>query len=202
MSIVDTPTFKQLRIEWYKKLKSSGFNDIEYLTHDYLKTNAKQVQLNPWIIEGMRPTFRDEYFSICRDFHNSNEFALLINKYPHYEAIWALHCDGYFITEIARSLGRPMYGVRFIVRRIARIMMGKELFYDVSHDYLRFTYSEEYQRAVLKHNYYHEVWLLHCCGLKHIKIGDIVKKSRATVRAVIRNLRNLYYAQFTHPSNL
>lgn len=90
--------FKKLKDEWYKKLKDSGFEDIEH-DEDNLKT---------WALELSRRTNTDKtvvfeakmtYYSMARNFLNDYQFNNEVDK-----KVWADHTEGISIEKITRSI--------------------------------------------------------------------------------------------------
>lgn len=83
---------KELRAEWYRKLKESGFKDIEdyegYLIHE---GDPRSNKLKDW---------RDhqEYYSLACEYLNSGEFEAELDK-----QVWELFCEGNSIRKIERS---------------------------------------------------------------------------------------------------
>ena len=95
----NSPEFKALQTEWTKKLKDSGFVDIE-------DVERPDKPLKAWDDRRFKqiPTERriatERYYDTARELLNTYEFKNLIHK-----KIWELHCEGLSRRKIAKLLG-------------------------------------------------------------------------------------------------
>lgn len=128
-------TFDQLRAQWYKKLKKSGFNDIEtfdgrlshyissdfypsHYTHDLVSTESK-IELEHTIREA-----RTTYYQLASQFLHDHKFK---NKYEM--TIWELHSEGMSHKSISLTVSnsKKLYtlkNVRTIIESLRRVMLG------------------------------------------------------------------------------
>jgi hypothetical protein len=112
------PTLKQLTKTWYKKLKDTGFEDIE-------DTNSKREMLKTWssrFIKNHTPPTgsqvsaitedevaacmtlneaKAEFYRLAEHFLNSHTFNSKLEK-----AIWALRSEGASYRTIAKTLSK------------------------------------------------------------------------------------------------
>jgi hypothetical protein len=95
----DTPDLKTLQKIWYKKLKNTGFVDIE-------DTNSPKEFLKTWhssyFISRYTPeTFerKEAYYRLCSHFLWDYEFESNLER-----EIWRLHSEGMSLRDIAQSL--------------------------------------------------------------------------------------------------
>lgn len=90
--IYNTKEFKELQAKWYKKLRESGFNDIE---------KNEFVLLEP--TKGLAMTAEETatYFRLAKKYLESGEFESLFGK-----TVWFLHTEGCTGREIATILNR------------------------------------------------------------------------------------------------
>jgi hypothetical protein len=88
---------KALQVDWYKKLKESGFKDIESKDLKYLK----QWDSHYFKIRNTAESFqiKSEYFYMASQFLNSHIFTNEIEK-----NIWALHCEGLGFRQISNKI--------------------------------------------------------------------------------------------------
>jgi hypothetical protein len=108
---------KSLQDKWYKKLKDSGFDDIEYQGHgtDFLNllrpkwktTNSSQVRQpsSEGTFEGIR-----DYYIYAEHFLNE----------PYWELekkVWQLHAEGKSIRETAKDLNISVFTTRTLLTR-------------------------------------------------------------------------------------
>lgn len=113
---------KELTDEWNKKLKESGFKDIEgpentlvyYSSYPLLKWGA------------VRYVARESYFQLAGQFLHDFRFKSELDR-----LIWECHSDGQTVREIAAKLkdrynlkvGRDK--VNLTVRRLSKVMLEK-----------------------------------------------------------------------------
>ena len=95
--------YKKLRKLWYKKLKESGFVDVEYFgtrskddwfVNGTLNQKFRQTHLEQHSLKG-----KQEYYQMASDFLNAHRFDAEIDK-----AIWNYHAEGISIRKIAKIL--------------------------------------------------------------------------------------------------
>ena len=125
-----TQKFKTLQEKWYKKLKDTGFNDIEsdentlkrWEGHAFVKSRYQVATFES----------KQKYFALAGQFLNECKFETRKHK-----IIWEMHCDGKSTREIEKELKRRKIVnpsrdvVNKIVRKIAKEMLQK---YDLSDD--------------------------------------------------------------------
>lgn len=135
--MAQTAEYKRLKKIWYKKLKESGFNDIE--TGDVqvrLKGGSSSSRYKKAYGEGVYQQTRQEYYYMAHQFLHGYEFKSGLDK-----AIWEYHVEGISIRKIAYLLKKagitkfykssmrkkPLspYKVWLVVNAYRKIMLGK-----------------------------------------------------------------------------
>lgn len=132
-----SPTeFKKLKKLWYKKLKASGFHDIEDADNSRLKGGASGMKYQARYGEGVYQQTRQEYYYAAYQFLNSHEFDKERDR-----IIWEYHANGISARNIKKLLEKAGI-VRFykgtnrrqaishvmiyyIIRKYRNIMLGK-----------------------------------------------------------------------------
>lgn len=102
----ETSGFKKLNQEWQKKLKESGFKDIESSTaidRNYISSQEFEVDAE-----------RIEYIHLCESYFNSGK----IKDKTDLE-IFEMHCEGISNQEISKIIGVDSSTVD---RRLGRIL--------------------------------------------------------------------------------
>jgi hypothetical protein len=85
MSAPRQPSFKKLQKTWYKKLKKSGFEDIEY-------SDGSSKSCKPRTPRGLDPSLRQsiiDYYNMCDAFLNDHTFETELDK-----VMWEYHSNG------------------------------------------------------------------------------------------------------------
>lgn len=88
-------SFEELQALWYKKLKKSGFDDIEQAGGTANRTTTRSINF-------LDPELRDtieSYYRMCHHFLNEYKFTTALEK-----AIWQYHSDGLSIRDVADTL--------------------------------------------------------------------------------------------------
>lgn len=116
--------------DWDRKLKESGFNDIEERDTDRLKSWAGNVALNNEICDRSRKTdykhkygytsltwkeSQEEYYRIAGQCLHEAEF-----KSEKHKIIWQLHCEGLTNKEIADKINAKKHQVKYAINRMAK----------------------------------------------------------------------------------
>lgn len=99
MSAFKTKEFKSLHDEWMKKLKDSGFEEIEDVkSQDELLIRWDSSYFQARYSE---ETFqlKQEYFERARELSHRFKFSCWLEK-----AVWENHADGLSLREIVRKL--------------------------------------------------------------------------------------------------
>lgn len=110
--------FKKLQAKWYKKLKSSGFHDIE-------EPDSPREMLKQWALELARPSnalkFQEkrDYFLKATHFLNDYKFKSLKER-----KVWELHSDGLSLMQTAKKVRLSKSWVGTIVLKLQRIMLS------------------------------------------------------------------------------
>jgi hypothetical protein len=97
---------RELQAEWYKKLKESGFEDIEY-RDGQLKAETKRGKQ---FIE-MRESSYD-FYDIASSFLEKGEFDHELDR-----KIWELFCDGISIRNSAKTLHTYKFKVHTTINK-------------------------------------------------------------------------------------
>lgn len=95
---------KNLTYKWYKKLKDSGFTDIENAD------GTLKNEVDPRTIASAMVDNRGEYYRQATEYHLSHGFDTLTE-----ERVWGLHCEGKSFRQIAEFLNLTFYNVRTII---------------------------------------------------------------------------------------
>lgn len=109
--------YKRLKDKWYKKLKASGFEDIE-------DTESPREMLKSWHStwffthsDPLHFKSKHRYFHMCEQFLNFYAFDSHEEK-----EIWVLHSEGFSVREIAKEVGVCKTKVNEIVVWLQKIM--------------------------------------------------------------------------------
>jgi DNA-binding NarL/FixJ family response regulator len=94
----------KLKAKWDKKLKDSGFVDIENAD------GTLKNEVDPRTIASALGDNRAEYYRQATDYHLSHAFDTLTE-----ECVWSLHCEGKSFRQIANHLDLTFYNVRTII---------------------------------------------------------------------------------------
>jgi len=101
---------KKLKDKWDKKLKDSGFIDIEKAD------GSLTVEVHPYTLDNAMRDNRQTYYSTAQDFLNKTKFSTLLDY-----SVWKSHVDGVSFRDIARELGVTFYKVRNIVVKFQKL---------------------------------------------------------------------------------
>lgn len=105
---------EKLKLKWNKRLKDSGFEDIENADGslkpevDYRSMDSTRGDI---LHDG-----RQEYYYVAQDFLNRGKFATLLDY-----TVWKLHTEGTSYRDIGNELKLTFYKVRSIVKKIQRL---------------------------------------------------------------------------------
>jgi 23S rRNA A2030 N6-methylase RlmJ len=91
--------FKKLRDKWYKRLKDSGFVDIENKNGELLTSHADYFRYRQKMLGSTTFEVKEEYYRLARQFLSDHKFA---DKREM--LIWEYHSEGKSIREIVRRL--------------------------------------------------------------------------------------------------
>ncbi len=114
--------FKKLQAKWYKKLKNSGFEDIED-TKGYLKEwSSKYLKKSNG---GVKAKAKEEYYRLTGQFLYDHKFESPLEK-----RIWRMHAEGMSgesITAILKAKKVNIYHnkVKRIIKNLANLMVTK-----------------------------------------------------------------------------
>lgn len=89
--------FLELQAKWYKRLKVSGFKDIEDFSPKYGNSPYVTRSCNDLSKKYDQNTYN--YYQSCRDYLVSGNIASKID-----ESIWEMHTNGESLREIANNL--------------------------------------------------------------------------------------------------
>lgn len=101
------PQLQRLKAEWYKKLKDSGFEDIE-------DTNSPRELLKSWHSTYFFRKYTPEMFAQRQEYYEKAGRFLATHpfQYQIHKEIWQMHTEGLSIRTISASLkdsGTPMH---------------------------------------------------------------------------------------------
>jgi len=126
---------KTLQARWYKKLKDSGFKDIEDDVGRLKTWSGHAINLN--FNEPLAPTrvysskvwkvSQAEYYRLAAQFLYNNEFPS-DHFYPSewYEYIWSLHVEGLTGVDIGKRLGMSKRAVTYRIRKMRKKFFSSE----------------------------------------------------------------------------
>lgn len=107
---------KALKTLWDKKLKESGFDDIEYPSGRLYQPNLNTKSFR----------FKEElisYYSALEDFVNENEDSLPL----HHLQVLRMHIEGHTNVYIQKELGYSKSGIRKILYPYRKIIIDRIL---------------------------------------------------------------------------
>lgn len=106
--------FDQLQAIWYRKLRESGFKDIERKNQDdWLKD---EVHTSTIINAYLSKPQREAYYEKACEFMHEFEFESELDK-----MIWECHCEGMSIRDIALKLLNKEGGRGVVFLRIRKL---------------------------------------------------------------------------------
>lgn len=104
---------KSVKSIWYKKLKKSGFYDIEENEH-----KLKRYDADYFLHLGVdKATETSQYYSNCEEFLRKHLFFSKSDRY-----IWRLHCTGMTEVQIAKQIGVHESTISRVLSRLRKIM--------------------------------------------------------------------------------
>lgn len=105
--------FKDLKDRWYKKLKKSGFVDIEEDEKRLLEYhNTKYSSSDPLAFSSQQ-----RYFELAGQLLHSFPF-----KSSEQRTIWTLHCEGKTVRSIGKRVDRSTFYVRSVIDDLAKLI--------------------------------------------------------------------------------
>lgn len=115
MSVYKTKEFKALQADWYRKLKQTGFNDIE--AHERSEYEVNDVELRR--IKGLAgDPSRAEWHRCVARFAESNMFERKLHQ-----AIYRLHAEDRTNQEVYEILRNdPIYAGEILPRTVERVV--------------------------------------------------------------------------------
>jgi len=98
---------KQLTAQWYKKLKDSGFEDIEQ-DEAHLKrwSRSFMVEQRTAYASGSKANVKEEYYRLAGQFNHEHKFECEVDR-----IIWEYHADGIAYRKIVIRLKND-HGIR------------------------------------------------------------------------------------------
>lgn len=108
--------FSKLQAEWYRKLKKSGFDDVEQ-TDGNLKIWSAHYFQSAYTPDSF--TAKETYYRLAGQFLHSHKF-----KTPHEREVWRLHSEGESIRAIAAHLGSYPNKIHKIIKKLSKEMLG------------------------------------------------------------------------------
>src|SRR5271166_3422085 len=103
---------EKLKAKWEKKLRDSGFADIEN------KDGSLKEEVNTRTLAYALKDGREEYYKEAREILNGEKtkFTTLLDY-----TVWKLHSEGVSFRKIGQELKLTFYKVRTIVKKIQKI---------------------------------------------------------------------------------
>jgi hypothetical protein len=111
----DTKEFRKLRTAWYKKLERSGFRDIEIFHEAHLDPESVMHGVSTGDLRrSLYKPETEEYFSLARGHVHDIED-------PRIRLVWALHAEGWGITNIFNVVKDVFVTKRYHVLQMVRV---------------------------------------------------------------------------------
>ena len=109
-------SYRKLKQIWYKKLKNSGFNDIESerFPDKEFKGGSTNWKFNSAWTTAYSMQQKQDYYYLATDFMNTYTFDSKVH-----EAIWAYHAEGLSMRGIAKILNAAKVKNRTVSGRYA-----------------------------------------------------------------------------------
>lgn len=124
-------SFKELQKQWYKKLKETGFEDIEDSSQpviplkEWHKLKFKKINL-------LDQNSNEKYYKLVTDFVNKPSFENACKfivkhgnckfSYCQIVEIWELHCEGHTRRNIAKRFGRVKSRIDSVIGKLREWM--------------------------------------------------------------------------------
>lgn len=115
---------KKLQQKWYKKLKDSGFEDIENTSHPDrppIRWHAHDIRRMCTKLRKEEVTSRIRYFELATIFLNDHVFETSKEK-----LIWSLHANGDSYSETAKKVRMSKSSIGNVVARLRKVMLGRD----------------------------------------------------------------------------
>lgn len=121
-SLYATKAFLKLQAQWNKRLKASGFEDIEHLNHNgsqntpFLKGHAIRVAKR-------YNASRADYYRLAGQFAEDTESPIACALTVQQRQAWRMHADGQSLDDIRRVVlknDRPYWGAKAFVKKIRK----------------------------------------------------------------------------------
>lgn len=115
--------YLKIKDEWYKKLKASGFNDIEHKDGSINPSHIRRQQKHPIYREAIQ-----EYYYMCYHFLHEYAFPNEIER-----VIWEYHTEGVGVRDIADTLHKVKLSkikksmVFYILKKLEQEMKSRYL---------------------------------------------------------------------------
>lgn len=107
---------KKLQNQWYKKLKTQGFEDIEY-DSQHLKSYALSwSSVEPEVFKA-----NQRYYELAGQLLESHPFESIKDK-----TIWRYHTQGLTEREIGRRVGLSQPSVEYILNKLRKYITTNE----------------------------------------------------------------------------
>lgn len=104
------PIPEKLKAKWEKKLKDSGFNDIENAD------GTLKAEVHPRTIAYALKDGREEYYNGATTFLDKFKFSSALEK-----SIWHMHCEGESFRDIATAYDLTFYRVRTVINKLQKL---------------------------------------------------------------------------------
>lgn len=106
---------QKLKTLWYKKLKRSGFEDIENKHGDFKVTSYTRIAASKnngvdYETLKVKRSAAEEYYRMAGMFLHDHTF-----EFSRERRIWSMHCEGVGVRDISRKL------------RVSKIIMGRSM---------------------------------------------------------------------------
>lgn len=118
--------FNNLQEIWYKKLKDSGFEDLE---EPRVGNNDKSYHwLKQWHNQYFQQRYTPSQFDAKQDYFILASRFLFEHKFENTleKNIWKLHSEGEYIRETAKKLGTYKLKVESTLKKLKKIMFERE----------------------------------------------------------------------------
>lgn len=101
---------EKLKAKWEKKLKNSGFNDIENAD------GSLKAEVDPRTIAYALKDGRSEYYMQATQFLNRFKFSTALER-----SVWHMHSEGSSFRTIASVYDMTFYKVRTTINKLQKL---------------------------------------------------------------------------------
>jgi hypothetical protein len=134
---IKSPEFQALQKYWYNKLKQKGFNDIENVHTDTLKTYSLSQSDNKERFKYLRSRqiYTQRFYELCNQLRYDPKYLEATKRYPKRRKIWDLYCAGDYPHIIGQKVKMSTTAIRYIIGKyIPMVIESNSAKYDDESD--------------------------------------------------------------------